>query len=276
MAIDKGAAFRALHDSSNPLVMPNPWDAGSAVLLSALGFQALATTSAGMAFTLGRTDGEVNWAERMVHCQQIVGVTNLPVSADLEYGIGHTPEEAAETVRAAAAAGLAGCSLEDFSGNPDQPIYDLGLAIERIQAASEAARELPHDFVLTARSENYFHGRPDFDDTITRLLAFEAAGADVLFAPGLPDLDAIHLLCSSVSKPVSVMYGMAGENYGVAELAAAGVKRISLGPALAAVAYGATIAAARGLLETGVLRYPEPSVGYGEVVRLLKAGASAE
>jgi 2-methylisocitrate lyase-like PEP mutase family enzyme len=275
VATDKGAAFRALHEGSRTFVMPNPWDAGSTVLLSALGFQALATTSAGMAFSLGLTDGDVSWEDTLRHCRQIVAATELPVSADLEYGIGHTPEEAAETVRAAAAVGLAGCSLEDFSGNRDEPIYDLELAVARIQAAAEAARALPHDFVLTARAENYFHGRPDLDDTIARLQAFEAAGADVLFAPGLPHLEAIRTLCSSVSRPVSVMYGMAGETYGVAELAEVGVKRVSVGPALAAVAYGGMIAAARGLAETGVLSYPEPSVGYGEISGLLKSSARA-
>jgi 2-methylisocitrate lyase-like PEP mutase family enzyme len=273
MATDKGAAFRALHDASTALVMPNPWDAGSAVLLSSLGFQALATTSAGMAFALGRTDGEVSWNETLLHCRQIVAATNLPVSADLERGIGDTPEEAAETVRRAAEIGLAGCSLEDFSGNPDQPIYDLDLAVERIRAASEAARSLPHDFVLTARAENFFHGRPDLDDTIRRLEAFEAAGADVLFAPGLPDLEAIRLVCSSVSKPVSVMYGMSRETYGVDALVEVGVRRISLGPALAAVAYGAAISAARHLYETGNLVYPEPAASFGEIAALMTAAA---
>ena len=272
-ATTRGAVFRELHDRAGGFILPNPWDAGSARLLAGLGFEALATTSAGMAFSQGVTDGQVGWDAVLQHCRELVAATDLPVSADLERGIGDRPEDAVATVRAAADIGLAGCSLEDYSGDARQPIYDFNLAVARIRAAADAARALPHDFVLTARTENYFHGRPDLDDTIRRLRAFADAGADVLYAPGLPDLDAIRAVCAAVEKPVNVMYGMGGETYGVADLVAAGVRRISVGPAFAWAAYGAMIETARNLAASGRMVYPAPMAGYGEIGKLLAAGA---
>lgn len=268
-----GAVFRGLHGRLEGFILPNPWDIGSARLLAGLGFEALATTSAGMAFAQGVTDGRVSWDEVLRHCRDLVLATDLPVSADLERGLGDTPDDAAATVRAAAGIGLAGCSLEDYSGDPEHPIYDFDLAVARIQAAADTARALPHDFVLTARTENYFHGRPDLDDTIRRLRAFADAGADVLYAPGLRDLDAIRAVCAAVAKPVNVMYGMGGETYGVADLVAASVRRISVGPAFAWAAYGAMIETARNLAASGRMVYPAPMAGYGEIGKLLAAGA---
>ncbi|MFT4040485.1 MAG: isocitrate lyase/phosphoenolpyruvate mutase family protein [Thermomicrobiales bacterium] len=272
----KGATFRALHERAGGFLLPNPWDVGSARLLAGLGYEALATTSAGMAFSLGVTDGRVGWEDVLQHCRGLVAATDLPVSADLERGLGDSPEDAASSVRLAAEAGLAGCSLEDSSGNADHPIYDFEHAVERIRAAAEARNALPHDFVLTARTENYFNGRPDLDDTIRRLQAFEVAGADVLYAPGLPDLDAVRAVCAAVTKPVNVMYGMGGEPYTVADLVAAGAARISVGPAFAWAAYGAMIETARRLAEAGQMAYPSPMAGYSEIGALLAAGAPGQ
>ena len=209
-------SFRRLHEEPGAFIIPNPWDIGTARILAAMGFRALATTSAGMAFSLGVAEGQTGREAVLDHCRAIVAATPLPVSADLEKGFGDSPESAAETVRAAAGIGLAGCSLEDHTGRPDAPIYDLTLAVERIAAAAEAARALPDDFVLTARCENFLWGRPDLDDTIRRLQAFEQAGADVLYAPGLHDLGAIRTVCAALTKPVNVVMGMPGATFGMA------------------------------------------------------------
>jgi 2-methylisocitrate lyase-like PEP mutase family enzyme len=265
VALDKGAAFRALHEEPGVFVIPNPWDTGTARILAAMGFKALATTSAGMAFSLGVADGRVSREAILDHCRTIVAATSLPVSADLERGFGDSPETAAETIRVAAGIGLAGCSLEDHTGCTDDPIYDPTLAAERIEAAAQACRSLGQDFVLTARCENFLWGRPDLDDTIRRLQAYEKAGADVLYAPGLPDLDAIRTVCNSVTKPVNVVMGMPGATFGVAELADAGVKRISVGSVLARLAFGVFVEAAREMKEEGTFGYSKKAIGFAEL-----------
>lgn len=262
---DIGAAFRRLHEADGIFVIPNPWDIGTARILAAMGFPALATTSAGMAFSLGIRDGQAPRKQMLDHCAMIVAATPLPVSADLENGFGDTPESAAETVRAAAAIGLAGCSLEDHTGRIDDPIYDFRLAVERIEAAAEARRALPRDFVLTARCENFLHRRPDLDDTLRRLQAFEKAGADVLYAPGLSDLDTIRIVCAALTKPVNVVMGLPGATFGVAELAEAGVKRISVGSALARLAFGAFVEAAREISGEGTFRFARKAMGFAEL-----------
>lgn len=263
--LSTGAAFRRLHDGPGAFVLPNPWDVGSARLLAALGFPALATTSAGMSFAHGVGEGKVPRAKVLEHCRQLVQATPLPVSADLEKGFGDSPEDAAETLRAAAAIGLAGCSLEDFTGDPAHPMFDFSLAVERIAAAAEARAALPDDFVLTARCENFLWGRPDLDDTIARLQAFEKAGADVLFAPGLRDLDSIRTVCAAVSRPVNVIMGLPGISFSVSDLAAAGVRRISIGSSLARVAYGAAISAAQEILESGTFGTLSQAIGFARM-----------
>lgn len=264
-AADPGRVFRRLHEAPGAFILPNPWDAGTARILAAMGFPALATTSAGMAFSAGQPEGVAGRAEVLAHCRSIVDATALPVSADLEKGFGDDPDSAAETVRAAAAAGLAGCSLEDHTGDRSQPIYDHGLAVERIAAAAEAARGLDRDFVLTARAENFMWGRPDPDDTIRRLQAFEAAGADVLYAPGLPDLEAVRRVCAAVSRPVNVVIGIAGMAASADELAAAGVKRISLGSTLARLAFGAFVRAAREMRRDGSFGFAGQAMPFAEL-----------
>ncbi len=245
----KADKFLAQHGSQAPLLMPNAWDSGSAGLLVSLGFEAVATTSSGFAATLGRLDGGVTRDEALEHSAVISAAVSIPVSADLENGFADEPDGVAETIRLAAGTGLAGCSVEDFTGRADDPIYDLGLATERIAAAAEAAHGSGSRLVLTARAENFLHGRPDLKDTITRLQAYQAAGADVLYAPGLTRLDDIRELVTSVDRPVNVLT-MAGTPE-VAELAAAGVRRISVGGAFAFVAFGALADAARELREQG-------------------------
>lgn len=249
------ARFRALHARPGAFVIPNPWDAGSARILAALGFEALATTSAGLAFSLGRPDGQgaVSREETLANAGAIVAATSLPVSADLENGFGHAPEDCAETIRAAAGVGLVGGSIEDATGEAARPLYDFNQAVERVATAAEAARALP--FVLTARAENFLHGCPDLDDTIRRLQAFSKAGAEVLYAPGLTRLDDIRTLCAAVDKPVNVVMGLAGRPFTVAELAEAGVKRISLGGSLARAALGALARAGREVLAEGHFGY---------------------
>lgn len=257
--------FRALHEQSGAFVIPNPWDAGTARILASLGFEALATTSAGCAFSLGVKDGAVSRGEALTHCRVIVRASDLPVSADLEKGFGDTPEDVADTIRDAAATGLAGCSIEDHTGRPDDPIFEFSLAVERIQAASEAKRSLSNDFVLTARCENFLWSRPDLDDTIGRLQAFEKAGADVLYAPGLRDLDTIQRVCASVNRPVNVVMGLSGTTFGVAELAEAGVKRISVGAALSRAAFGTFIRAAKEIKEHGTFKFSSDAIGFSEL-----------
>lgn len=251
---DIGAAFRALHHGDRAFVIPNPWDVGSAKIMAGLGFKALATTSAGFAAAIGKSDGRTSREEALAHCRELVAATQLPVSADLEQGYGDRPEDAAETVRGAAAAGLAGCSIEDFSGKSKDGIYDFGLALERVTAAVEAARSLPGDFVLTARAENLIRNRPDLDDTIKRLQAFDEAGADVLYAPGLRDIDTVARVCAAVSKPVNVLLGGTTEMT-LDAVSRAGAKRVSVGAAMTWAAYGGMIKVAREILETGRFDY---------------------
>lgn len=242
--------FAALHQGPDLLVLPNPWDAGSARMLTHLGFKALATTSAGLAFSLGRRDAEgaVSREEALANARAIVEATPLPVAADLENGYGDSPEACAETLRLAAEAGLVGGSIEDASGRPEAPIYDAGLALERIQAAVEAARALPFPFTLAARAENFLHGRPDLDDTLRRLVAYAEAGADVLYAPGLTTREQIAEVVAAVApKPVNILVGSPALALTLDELAALGVRRVSLGSNLARVAYGAFFEAARQL-----------------------------
>jgi 2-methylisocitrate lyase-like PEP mutase family enzyme len=257
---DKAARFRALHAGPGAFVIPNPWDAGSARLLAGLGFSALATSSGASAGTLGRRDGRVTREEALVHARAIVAATDLPVSADLEKGFGDTPAEAAETIRRAAEIGLVGGSIEDFTGDPARPLYDISLATERVAAAVEVARRLPFPFTLTARAEGFLRGQPSLDDTIARLQAFERAGADVLFAPGLPDLAAVRSVCAALSKPVNFMVGIKGKSFTLAELQAAGVRRISLATSLYRAAMTGLLAAAREVKERGTFGYVDHSV----------------
>jgi 2-methylisocitrate lyase-like PEP mutase family enzyme len=262
----KAAQFAALHRAPGAFVIPNPWDAGSARILTALGFAALATTSAGLAFTLGRRDAEgaVSREETLANARAIVVATHLPVSADLEDGFGRRPEDVAETIRRAAAIGLVGGSIEDTTADPARPIHEFSLAVERVAAAAEAARGLPFSFTLTARAENFQFSRPDLDDTIARLRAFEAAGADVLYAPGLPDIAAIREVCAAVCRPVNVVIGLTGRNFAVAELAQTGVKRISLGSALARAALAGLVRAAREIREHGSFGFVEQALPFAE------------
>jgi 2-methylisocitrate lyase-like PEP mutase family enzyme len=245
--------------------MPNPWDIGTAKLLASLGFKALATTSAGFAFSRGLADGAVGFEAMIHHCRELASATDLPLSADLEKGKGDSPESAAETIFAAEAAGLAGCSIEDFCGDEATPIYDFALAVERVAAAVEAARALKRDFVLTARAENFLHGRPDLDDTIRRLQAFEKAGADVLYAPGIADVATVRTICSSVSKPVNVL---AVPGFSVAALAEAGAKRISLGSKLTNYAFGMLESASREMLEHGTFGFARDAMPFSKLQTL--------
>lgn len=271
---DKAERFQALHARSGAFVIPNPWDAGTARILTALGFEALTTTSAGLAFVLGRRDGAgaVSREETLANARSIVEATDLPVAADLENGFGHAPEAAAETIRLAGETGLVGGSIEDATGDPARPIYDFEHAVERVAAAAQAARALAFPFVLVGRAENFLHGRPDLDDTIRRLQAFEAAGADALFAPGLTRSDDIRTLCGAVRKPVNVVMGLSGVSLSVAELAALGVRRISVGSALSRTALGAFVRAARELREHGTFRFAEDALPYAEANDLVVRG----
>jgi 2-methylisocitrate lyase-like PEP mutase family enzyme len=261
--MDKGATFRRLHDST--FVIPNPWDIGTAKFLASLGFKALATTSAGYAFSRGLPDGGVGFEAMIDHCRELASATDLPVSADLEKGKGDSPESAGETIFAAEAAGLSGCSIEDHTGEPGKPIYEFSHAVERVAAAVEAARSLKRDFVFTARAENFLWNRPDIDDTIRRLQAFEQAGADVLYAPGIGDIDAIRTVCSAVGKPVNVL---ATPNFTVRMLAETGARRISLGSKLTTVAFGALEKAAREMLDAGSFEFSRQGVAFGDLQAL--------
>jgi 2-methylisocitrate lyase-like PEP mutase family enzyme len=252
---DKAAAFKALHQRPGAFVIANAWDGGSARILAALGFEAIATSSGASAGTLGRLDGKVTRDEALAQARVIAGATDVPVSADLEKGFGDTPEIVAETVRLAAQAGLAGCSIEDATGYKDKPLFDIGLATERVAAAVQAARALHFPFTLTARCENFLRGNPNLDDTIARLQAFEKAGADALFAPCLPTLDAVKAVCSAVSKPVNFMAGIPRQSFSVAELEAVGVKRISLATSLYRAAMTGMYEAAREVKERGTFEF---------------------
>ncbi len=265
------ARFAALHERPGAFVIPNPWDVGTARILHGLGFEALATTSAGLAFSLGKPDAEgaVTREEALAHARTLVELVPLPVSADLENGFGDDPATVAETVRMAADAGLAGCSIEDATGKPSRPIYDFAHAVERVAAAVEAARTVGRPFVLTARAENFLHDRPDLHDTIARLRAFETAGADVLFAPGLADLVSIRHVCAAVGRPVNVVMGLAGAAFSMDELADAGVKRVSLGSSLSRAALGAFLRAAREVRETGTFTFAADAIPFAEIQRLM-------
>jgi 2-methylisocitrate lyase-like PEP mutase family enzyme len=242
---EKADRFHALHEAPGAFVIPNPWDVGSARILAGLGFQALATSSAASAASVGRRDGRLTRDEALAHARLIVEATDLPVSADLEKGFGDAPETVAKTIRLAAEVGLVGCTIEDSTGNPEKPLYETELAVERIAAAAEAARALPFPFMLSARAHNLLYADPSLEETIRRLQAFEKAGADVLFAPGLPDLAAVETTCAAVSKPVNFMVGIKGKSFSVAELTAAGVKRISLATSLYRAAMTGLLDAAR-------------------------------
>ncbi|MBY5785220.1 isocitrate lyase/phosphoenolpyruvate mutase family protein [Rhizobium leguminosarum] len=261
--MDQWAKFerlKALHQGDSAFVIPNPWDAGSARLLASLGFEALATTSAGYAFSKGKLDSFASLGrdEVLENAAEIVGAADLPVSADLEDGFGASPETCAETIRLACETGLVGGSIEDATGNPAAPIYELSQAVERIHAAAEAARGLP--FLLTARAENYLWETPDLDDTIERLQAFSAAGADVLYAPGLPDIEAIRTVCAAVDKPVNVVMGLKGRKYSVAELSSVGVRRVSVGGSFARAALGALMRAAMEVKTAGTFEYVDDAL----------------
>lgn len=263
--IDKAQRFKTLHQGPRAFLIANAWDAGSARILAGLGFQALATSSGASAGVLGRRDGQVTRDEALAHARAIVGATDLPVSADLEKGFGDTPAAAAETIRLAGEAGLVGGSIEDATGARDAPLYELGLATERIAAAVDAARACPVPFTLTARAENFLRGNPSLDDTIRRLQAFERAGADVLMAPGLPDLAAVRAVCAALSKPFNFMAGIKGKSFTVAELEAAGVRRISLATSLYRAAMSGLVAAAREVQDKGTFGYLEHTMSTPEL-----------
>jgi 2-methylisocitrate lyase-like PEP mutase family enzyme len=262
---EKGAAFRALHQRQGAFIIPNPFDAGTARLLAHLGFEALATTSAGYAFSIGQRDNTVGREQMMQHVAAIVAATPLPVSADLENGFGDDAETVAATIRLAAEAGLAGCSIEDSTGRPDDAIYEHAHAVERMRAAAEVAHALPFPFTLTGRAENYLVGRPDLDDTIRRLQAYQEAGADVLYAPGLRTRDDIASVVRSVDRPVNVVMGLQGVQLSLADLSALGVKRISVGSALSRAALGAFLRAATEMKEQGTFTFAEEAVNYRDL-----------
>ncbi len=261
--------LKVLHQRDEAFVIPNPWDAGSARILASLGFEALATTSAGYAFSKGKRDSfaSLKRGEILDNAAEIVGATDLPVSADLEDGFGADLGCCAETIRLASEVGLVGGSIEDATGDPARPIYDLSQAVERVQAAAEAARKLP--FLLTARAENFLWERPDLDDTIKRLQAFSAAGADVLYAPGLPDIDAIRTVCATVDKPVNVVMGLKGPRYSVAELSAAGVRRVSVGGSFARASLGALLRAAEEVKLSGTFTYAGDAIPAATLSQLM-------
>jgi 2-methylisocitrate lyase-like PEP mutase family enzyme len=271
---EKAAQFQALHERPEVFVVANPWDAGTARILTGLGFFALSTTSAGLAFTLGRKDGtaSVSRDEALANAKSIVEATPLPVAADLENGYGHSPEEAAETIRLAAdTAGLVGGSIEDATGDPLHPIYDFHHAVERVAAAAAAAHALPFPFMLVARAENYLHGRPDLDDTIRRLQAFEGAGAEVLYAPGITSPEDIRAVCISVRKPVNVLMGLKGApSLSVNELGALGVRRVSIGSGFSRAAITAFLHAAREVVDHGTFNFAADTLYMSELIDLFR------
>lgn len=269
---EKAEHFRALHQRPGPFVMPNPWDAGSARVLAGLGFEALATSSGACAGTLGRRDGSVTREEALTHARAIVDATDLPVSADLERCFSDAPEGVAETIRLAASVGLAGASVEDATGRAEQPLYGIEEATARVRAAAEAVHGLGFPFILTARAEGFLRGNLDVGDAITRLRAYEAAGADVLMAPGLPDLDAVRAVCAALSRPFNFMAGIKGKSFSVAELAAAGVKRVSLASSLYRAAMTGLAEAAREVREAGTFGYLDAALPTSEVNRLMGSG----
>jgi 2-methylisocitrate lyase-like PEP mutase family enzyme len=265
---EKAQAFRALHERKGAFIIPNPWDVGTARVLAHLGFEALATTSMGYAFSVGRRDNTLDRQETLAYASAIASATGLPVSADLENGFGDMPEVVAETIRLAAAAGVVGGSIEDATGRSDHPIYDLELATERVRAAVEAARALPFPFTLTARAENYLHGRPDLADTIKRLRAYQKAGADVLYAPALASKDDIAAVVRSVDRPANVLMGLQGVQLSLAELSAMGVRRVSVGSSLARAAMGAFLQAAREMQEHGTFTFASEAASAKELTSI--------
>jgi len=262
---EKGRLFRELHERADAFIIPNPWDVGTARLLANLGFKALATTSMGYAFSLGRRDNTLNCQETMAYAASISAATNLPVSADLESGFGDEPEIVAHTIGLAAAAGVVGGSIEDATGRPDHPIYEIEVAVERVRAAVAGARSLPFPFTLTARAENYLHGRTDLRDTIKRLQAYQEAGADVLYAPGLATKEDIAAVVRSVDRPVNVVMGLQGAQLSLAQLSAIGVRRVSVGSALCRTALGAFLRAGREMREQGTFTFAEEAVSPREM-----------
>lgn len=263
--VEKGQRFRALHERAEAFIIPNPWDVGTARLLAHLGFEALATTSMGYAFSAGQRDNTLDRDSVMEHVAQIAAATELPVSADLENGFGDAPSVVVETIKLAAAAGAVGGSIEDATGRSDRPIYDLSEAAERVRAAAEAARGLPFTFTLTARAENYLHGRPDLKDTIARLQAYQEAGADVLYAPGLATKEDIAAVVQSVDRPVNALMGLSGVQLGLVDLSGLGVKRISVGSALARTALGAFLRAAHEMREEGTFTFARQAASAAEI-----------
>ncbi len=252
--LDKAACFRALHERAGGFVIPNPWDAGSARILQSLGFEALATTSGGLAWSLGQRDGQVTLEDKLRHCRALVAATDLPVAADLGKGFGDSPEAAADTILRSGETGIAGGSIEDANAVYGGALYPLGHAVERVAAAVEAASRLPQDFILTARCEMFALGGSDFDAAVERLKAYEDAGADVLYAPGMTDLGQIRTLCQEVARPVNVLVGFTGMSLTPDQLIEAGVKRVSVGTQLSRIAYGAFLRAAEELKATGTVR----------------------
>jgi 2-methylisocitrate lyase-like PEP mutase family enzyme len=268
---DKAARFRALHQGPAFLIA-NAWDAGSARILAGLGFLAIATSSGAQANTLGKRDGKVSREEALVHCRAIVEATDLPVSADLEKGFADAPDAVAETIRLAAGVGLVGGSIEDATGDKDTPLYDIGLATARVAAAVKAARALPFPFMVTGRAEGFLRGNTNLDDAIKRLQAYEKAGADVLMAPGLPDLSAVRAVCATLSKPFNFMVGIKGKSFTVAELEAAGVKRISLATSLYRAAITGLVDAAREAKDKGTFGYLDRAIPSPELNNFMQAG----
>jgi len=267
---EKGRNFRALHEGDRAFIIPNPWDPGTARLLAHMGFQALASTSMGYAFSIGKCDNTVGRDHIVAHIASIASATDLPVSADLENGFGDAPEVAAETIRLAAATGVVGGSIEDATGRADPPIYEKEHAADRLRAAAEAARSLPFTFTLTGRAENYLHGRPDLKDTISRLQAYQEAGADVLYAPGLATRDDIAAVVSSVDRPVNVLMGLQGVLLSLAELSALGVKRVSVGSSLCRAALGAFLRAAHEMREQGTFTYANEAASSREITEIFR------
>jgi 2-methylisocitrate lyase-like PEP mutase family enzyme len=268
---EKGRAFRALHERNSAFIIPNPWDVGTARLLARVGFEALATTSAGYSFSIGQKDNTVGRDRMMAHVAQIATATDLPVSGDLENGFGDAPEMVAETIRLAAEAGLVGGSIEDATGRPDEPIYEVAYAADRIRSAAEAAHGLAAPFTLTARAENFLHGRLDLEDTIRRLQAYQEAGADVLYAPGLTRMEEIRAVVSSVDRPVNVVMGLSGCSLTLAELSAIGVRRVSVGSALSRAALGAFLRAAEAMKERGTFTFARDAVSYRDIQSMFPA-----
>jgi 2-methylisocitrate lyase-like PEP mutase family enzyme len=272
--VERGRAFRALHQRDKAFIIPNPWDPGSARLLAHLGFEALATTSAGYAFSRGQRDNTVSRADMMTHACEIAAATDLPVSADLENAFGDAPEAVAETFRLAAVTGIVGGSVEDATGRPDDPIYEQALAAERVRAAAAVVHALPFTFTLTARAENYLVGRRDLKNTIARLQDYQEAGADVLYAPGLTGREEIAAVVSSVDRPVNVLAGLQGMLLNAAELSRLGVKRISVGSALCRAAFGGFLRAAREMREHGTFTFADDAVSYRDLSAMFPPGGT--